>query len=103
MTRREHRGKLEALHFREGRKSHTGTYFVFVKEKDTKNDKASDLDREGAYRVNMGISKDTYLSMFKELPARPPKGEIIKTGHNFIELDKIMSHPLYGWAAWICV
>ncbi len=34
--------------------------------------------------------------MFKELPAKSPKGEIIKTSHDFQQLDKIMPHPVYG-------
>ncbi len=41
--------------------------------------------------------------MFNELPSRPPKSGVVKTGYNFQELDKIMLHPVYGWASWICV
>lgn len=93
----------KALVYNPGDQLPNGTYFVFIKEKDTKNDKASNLDRDGVYRINLGIGKKTFLSLFKELPSKPPKGGVMKTGHNFQEFDRIMPHPVYGWAAWICV
>jgi hypothetical protein len=37
------------------------------------------------------------------LPARPPAGGVVATGHDFDRLDVIMPHPVYGWRAWICV
>ena len=92
-----------ALFYNPGKALARGTYFVFIKENDTKNDIVSDLNRKGVYRINMGVSKETFLSMFEKLPEKPQKGEIVKMGYDFQEFDKIMPHLSYGWAGWICI
>ena len=80
-----------------------GIYILTFKEKDGPNDKASNVDREGVYRLNLGLSKETYRSLFGERPQRPSAGEIVDTGHDFEKLDEIMPHPVYGWMSWIGV
>lgn len=45
-----------------------------MKEKDGENDKGSALDRDGIYRVNLGMRKQTFLNMFNAVPKRPAKG-----------------------------
>ena len=78
-----------------------GIYILTFKEKDGPNDKASNVNRPGVYRLNLGISKQTFKNLFGEIPKRPLAGQIVNTGHNFEELDKIMPHPVYGWMSWI--
>src|SRR5678815_962784 len=58
-------------------------------------DDVSDLERPGVYRLNIGISKQTYQTMFA---TETPDGiEIRHTeGHDFTALDKLMPHPVYG-------
>lgn len=80
-----------------------GTYFSTLKEKDGENDKASYLNREGIFRLNMGVSKDCYLSLFGTSPKRPTKGCVIEGNYNFQKIDTILPHPVYGWMGWICV
>lgn len=80
-----------------------GTYFVTVKDHDGPNDRASNLDREGVYRVNLGVDEATYRRLFGDPPARPPKGESVDTGHDFTRLDEVLPHPVYAWANWLCV
>ena len=80
-----------------------GIYILTFKEKDGPNDKASNLNREGYYRLNLGISKNTFKSMFGSIPTRPAAGKIVNTNHNFQDVDTIMPHPVYGWMAWIGV
>lgn len=80
-----------------------GTYFATLKEKDGDNDKASYLDRKGIYRLNMGVSKDVYLSLFNTLPKRPAKGCFIDGDYDFRKTDIVLPHPVYGWMGWICV
>ncbi len=80
-----------------------GIYVLTVKEKDGPNDKASQVNREGVYRLNLGISKPTFMKMFDSIPARPAAGRIVNTGHDFSQLDKITPHPVYGWMSWIAV
>lgn len=86
-----------------GQKLKRGTYFATLKEKDSENDKASYLDRNNIYRLNIGINKEYFISMFSTLPARPKKGCIIEGNHNFLGLNTILPHPVYGWMAWICI
>lgn len=80
-----------------------GIYILTFKEKDGPNDKASNINRPGVYRLNLGISKQTFSNMFGEIPKRPSAGKIVDTGHHFESLDEIMPHPVYGWMAWVSV
>ena len=56
-------------------------------------DRASNLDRPGVFRLNVGISKQTFQSLF---PAED-------AGHDFTVLDRLMPHPVYGKMHWVCV
>ncbi|MEO7540109.1 MAG: DUF6194 family protein [Pyrinomonadaceae bacterium] len=65
-------------------------------------DDVSDLDRPGVFRLNIGVSKQTYRSMFAT--ESPDGAEIRHTdGHDFTALDKLMPHPIYGRMYWVCV
>jgi hypothetical protein len=86
-----------------GKQLKRGTYFATLKEKDGDNDKASYLDRDGVYRLNIGVGKEHYLSLFNSLPKRPAKGRFIDGDYDFQEIDTILPHPVYGWMGWICV
>lgn len=55
-------------------------------------DELSDLDRPGVFRLNIGVSKETYASLF------PGDGE-----HDFAALDRLMPHPVYGRNHFVCV
>jgi hypothetical protein len=80
-----------------------GIYLLTFKDKDGKNDKSSNLDREDTYRLNLGISKETFIKLFKRLPKRPPAGNIVDMEYDFTAIDTIMPHPIYSWMAWVCV
>ena len=80
-----------------------GIYFATIKQNDGKNDRASNLDRSDVFRLNIGISKSTYLSLFGPQPSRPPAGGVVETGHDFTALDHLIPHPVYGWMSWVCV
>ncbi len=79
-----------------------GVYILTVKEKDGENDSSSNLNREGIYRVNLGVRKQTFLNLFGHIPARPPKGGVVDMDFDFTETDKILPHPVYGWMSWLC-
>jgi len=55
----------------------SGSYFATLKSKNGDNDKASDLDREGVFRLNFGAGRSVYKNRFGKPPARPTKGGII--------------------------
>lgn len=86
-----------------GQKLKRGSYFATIKQKDGENDKASNLAREGVYRLNIGISKACYLSLFSSLPTRPAKGCFIEGDYDFQKIDTILPHPVYGWMGWVSI
>lgn len=55
-------------------------------------DNASNLDRPGVFRLNVGVSKETFDRLFGE------GGE-----HDFTALDRLMPHPVYGRNHWVSV
>lgn len=81
----------------------SGAYFATIKEKDGENDSASNLDRDGIFRLNFGPGKPAFVKLFGSPPVRPGKGGIIEGPWQFDAMDKIMPHPVYGWMSWMCV
>lgn len=78
-----------------------GVYVLTVKEKDGDNDRASHLDHEDAWRINIGVRKQTFRTLFGELPKRPCKGGIVDMPYEFTTKDVIIPHPVYAWMGWI--
>jgi hypothetical protein len=80
-----------------------GIYFATIKESDGPNDKSSHLDREGVYRLSIGIGKKNYQEIFGKIPDRPSKGGVVNIGIDFKEIGKLMPHPIYAWLGWVCL
>jgi hypothetical protein len=55
-------------------------------------DNASKLDRPGVFRLNVGVSKETFAKLFAA-------GD----EHDFTQLDHLMPHPVYGRNHFVCV
>lgn len=55
-------------------------------------DSASNLDRPGVFRLNLGLPKAEFRKLF------PVAGE-----HDLTALDIVMPHPVYGSQYWVCV
>ncbi|GHO69943.1 hypothetical protein KSC_088350 [Ktedonobacter sp. SOSP1-52] len=72
------------------------------------NDQFSNLNRPSVFRLNIGISKQTFRSLFDE-PSHPSgRDSAAISGENssdydFTALDQIMPHPVYGRMLWVCV
>ena len=64
-------------------------------------DQFSNLNRPDVYRLNIGVSKQTYRALFGAPPARDGAAE--DGGHDFTALDQVMPHPVYGRQYWVCV
>lgn len=79
-----------------------GVYVLTVKEKDGEHDKSSYLSRENIYRVNLGVRKTTFITMFGSIPKRPAKGGTVDMNYDFSATNQILPHPVYAWMAWIC-
>jgi hypothetical protein len=72
--------------------------FATLVTRDDEYDQASDLSRPGVYRLSVGVSKQTFGSLFG--PDRADGGE---GGYDFTALDRIMPHPVYGKMYWVFV
>jgi hypothetical protein len=77
--------------------------FATIAHGDNEFDRVSDLDRAGVYRLNLGVSRETYRSLFGPEPPRLGPSGIVETGHDFTVLDRILPHPHYAPQSWICV
>jgi hypothetical protein len=80
-----------------------GIYFATIKKSDGPNDKASCLNREGVYRLSIGIGKKHYMQLFGTIPVRPAKGRVVDVSFNFEKLGSFMPHPVYAWMGWVCI
>src|SRR4029078_5344547 len=71
-------------------------------------DHFSDLNRPSVFRLNIGIGKETFRSLFGKpsLPAErdsAENGSENASGYDFTALDHVMPHPVYGRMYWVCV
>ena len=62
------------------------------------HDQVSDLNRPGVYRLNIGVSKQTFGTLFGSERADAGAG-----GFDFSTPDRLMPHPVYGKMYWVCV
>jgi hypothetical protein len=65
-------------------------------------DTASNLNRPSVFRLNIGISKQTYRSLFGSQSSSVSAGNV-DSSYDFTALDKLMPHPVYGMMYWVCV
>ena len=56
-------------------------------------DNSSNLDRPGIFRLNIGVSRDTFRSLFPDSGAT----------HDYTVLDTLLPHPAYASQSWVCV
>lgn len=63
-------------------------------------DAASQLDRPGVFRLNIGVSRDTFRALFGPAPAAQDDWG---GAHDFAALDHLMPHPLYAPQWYVCV
>jgi hypothetical protein len=56
-------------------------------------DNASNLNRPEVFRLNVGVSRDTFRALFGSETM----------GHDFTALDTLMPHPVYAAQSWVSV
>ncbi|HEY6408259.1 MAG TPA: DUF6194 family protein [Ktedonobacteraceae bacterium] len=71
-------------------------------------DQFSNLNRPSVFRLNIGIGKQTFHSLFglaKRPSGRDSEAESGDTSsdYDFTALDQLMPHPVYGRMYWVCV
>ena len=64
-------------------------------------DQVSDLNRPGVFRLNMGVSKETFRALF----GTPKSALDENTGseYDYKALNRLMPHPIYGRQYWVCI
>ena len=80
-----------------------GVYVLTIKEKDGENDKSSNLNRQGVYRVNLGLKRPTFQNLFGYIPARPTAGGIVEMPYDFTATVCLLPHPVYAWMGWVSI
>ncbi|HLW01141.1 MAG TPA: DUF6194 family protein [Ktedonobacterales bacterium] len=71
-------------------------------------DQFSDLNRPSVFRLNIGIGKQTFRSLFggpepSSDRDNADEGGDSPGGYDFTALDQVMPHPVYGRMYWVSV
>ena len=70
--------------------------FISLANADNDYDQVSNLNRPGIFRLNIGVSRQTFESLFGST-------KVDVGSYDFTALDKIMPHPDYAPQSFICV
>ena len=70
--------------------------FATIASTGNEYEKISNLERPGVYRLNIGVSRETFQSLFG-------KGKIDLSPYDFTTLNTIMPHPDYSSQFFLCV
>ncbi|MCD9189461.1 MAG: DUF6194 family protein [Pyrinomonadaceae bacterium] len=84
-------------------KSNDKLPFATIVTGDNEYDNFSNLNREGFFRINIGIDKETFNSMFEGLTSKKGMEAYLDIGIDFTKENIIQPHPTYGNSYWICV
>ena len=70
--------------------------FATIATADYQYDHISNLDRPGVFRLNIGVSRQTFQSLFGA-------SKVDVSAYDFTVLDEIMPHPEYAAQNFVCV
>ena len=70
--------------------------FATLISSDQEHDRISNLDRPGVFRLNIGVNRETFQSLFGT-------AKVDVNSYDFTALDVIMPHPEYAPQNFICV
>ncbi len=70
--------------------------FATLGSSDNEYDRLSNLDRPSVFRLNIGVSRETFIKLFGESPNNAKADD-------YTALDVIMPHPVYAPQSFICV
>ncbi|MEN7551299.1 DUF6194 family protein [Rapidithrix thailandica] len=77
--------------------------FATVVTHDNEYDHVSKLDREGYYRLNIGIGKERFNALFAHIEAKSGIGGYWEAEIDFTKENEIFPHPVYGNMYWVSV
>lgn len=79
-------------------------YFATLKSSDDDYDSKSNLNRPDVFRLNIGLSKSTYESLFGVAPSRHNAQSMADAANqDYAVLDRLLPHPLYAHLNWVCI
>jgi hypothetical protein len=70
--------------------------FATIASTGNEYERVSNLDRPGVFRLNIGVSKPTFQSLFGT-------DKVDVSVYDFTVLDELMPHPDYAAQSWVCV
>jgi hypothetical protein len=70
--------------------------FATLAAADNPYDRVSNLDRPGVFRLNIGVSRQTFQSLFGT-------SKVDVSAYDFAALDTLMPHPEYAAQHFVCV
>lgn len=70
--------------------------FATIADSDNEYDSVSNLARPGVFRLNFGVSKQTFQSLFGDQ-------KLDMASYDFTALDQVMPHPEYARQYFCCV
>jgi hypothetical protein len=68
--------------------------FATIADRDSEYDNKSNLDRDGVFRINIGVSKATFDKLVGQIPV---------DGCDFTQLNVFLPHPDYAKQHFICI
>ncbi|SDF90115.1 hypothetical protein SAMN04487996_113136 [Dyadobacter soli] len=77
--------------------------FATIVTSDNDFDSVSNLDRDGFYRLNIGIDKPIFQHLFGSIPSKPGIGGYTGSGIDFTREDTLFPHPFYGTMYWVSI
>ena len=80
--------------------THSFPYATIVTKDYGDFDNASHLNRPDVFRLNIGVSRDTFRALFGYAP-----GEVSaqSASYDYTALDQLMPHPVYAPQSYVCV
>lgn len=73
--------------------------FATIVTHDTDFDGFALLDRDGAFRLNISLDRNTFATLFPEHTSR---AALEAADFNYAARDKLLPHPVYGRMHWVC-
>lgn len=77
--------------------------FATIVTSDNDFDNVSNLNRDGFYRLNIGIDKMTFQNLFGSVPSKSGIGGYVDSGIDFTREDQLFPHPFYGSVYWVSI
>ncbi|RZU10628.1 hypothetical protein EV645_7093 [Kribbella rubisoli] len=66
-------------------------------------EKVSRLDEPDAWRLNVGLTKATYTSLFGPVPTERDADWVLDSGHAYTARNTLMPHPFYASQYWVAI